>query len=259
MTNVIDQGGARPPVPARHPVVRSAHGDDRIDDYAWLRNRDDPAVTAHLEAENAWTETALAHVGSLRERLYTEMVGRVQETDTGAPVPHGPYVYYERTVEGSQYAVHCRRPSGGGDEQILLDENVVAGEHGYFHLGDAEVSPDHTTSRVQRRLQRGRALHAAPAHPRHRRRSLRCARGCLVLGCMVERLEICVLHASRRRDASVADMAAPGWRTERHRRARPPGGRRTLLRLGRAHAEWCVHPHLAEQSDHQRGASGPLG
>jgi oligopeptidase B len=145
MTYVIDQEDARPPAPARHPVVRSAHGDDRTDDYAWLRNKDDPSVIAHLEAENAWTETALAHVGSLRERLYTEMVGRVQETDTGAPVPHGPYVYYTRTVEGSQYAVHCRRPSGGGDEQILLDENVVAGDHGYFHLGDAEVSPDHAT------------------------------------------------------------------------------------------------------------------
>jgi oligopeptidase B len=145
MTNVTDQGGPRPPVADRRPIVRSAHGDDRVDDYAWLRNRDDPAVIAHLEAENAWTETALAHVGDLRERLYTEMVGRVQETDTGAPVPHGPYVYYTRTVEGAQYAVHCRRPSGGGDEQILLDENVVAGDHGYFHLGDAEVSPDHGT------------------------------------------------------------------------------------------------------------------
>jgi oligopeptidase B len=145
MTNVTDQGGPRPPVADRRPIVRSAHGDDRVDDYAWLRNRDDPAVIAHLEAENAWTETALAHVGALRERLYTEMVGRVQETDTGAPVPHGPYVYYTRTVEGAQYAVHCRRPSGGGDEQILLDENVVAGDHGYFHLGDAEVSPDHGT------------------------------------------------------------------------------------------------------------------
>jgi oligopeptidase B len=145
MTNVMDQEGSRPPVPARHPVVRAAHGDDRIDEYAWLRNRDDPAVIAHLEAENAWTESALAHVGALRERLYTEMVGRVQQTDTGAPVRHGPYVYYTRTVEGSQYAVHCRHPRDGGEEQLLLDENVAACDRGYFHLGDAEVSPDHVT------------------------------------------------------------------------------------------------------------------
>lgn len=143
MTNVIDQEGSRAPVPARHPVVRSAHGEDRVDEYAWLRNRDDPAVIAYLEAENAWTETALAHTASLRERLYEEMVGRVQQTDVGAPVRHGPYTYYTRTVERSQYAVHCRRPREGGDEQVLLDENVLAGDHGYFHLGDAEVSPDH--------------------------------------------------------------------------------------------------------------------
>jgi oligopeptidase B len=143
MANVIDPGNHRPPTPARHPIVRSAHGDERIDDYAWLRDRDDPAVIAHLEAENAWTESTLAHVGLLRERLYTEMVSRVQQTDVGAPVRHGPYVYYARTVDGSQYAVHCRRPSDGGDEKILLDENVVAGDHGYFHLGDAEVSPNH--------------------------------------------------------------------------------------------------------------------
>ncbi len=187
MTNVIDQEGARPPVPARHPVVRSAHGDDRIDDYAWLRNRDDPAVIAHLEAENAWTETALAHIGSLRERLYAEMVGRVQETDIGAPVPHGPYVVLHANLEGSQYAVHCRRSNDGGDEQILLDENAVAGERGYFHLGDAEVSPDHATLAYTRRLHRGRALHAAPAQPRYRSRPSRRARGCLVLACMVER------------------------------------------------------------------------
>lgn len=143
MTNANGQEGRRPPVPARHPVARSAHGDERIDDYAWLRNRDDPAVIAHLEAENAWTEAALSHVAPLRERLYAEMVGRVQQTDVGPPVRHGPYVYYRRTVDGSQYPVHCRRLRDSGDEQVLLDENVVAGKSGYFHLGDAEVSPDH--------------------------------------------------------------------------------------------------------------------
>jgi oligopeptidase B len=143
MTNVSDQGSDRPPTPARHPLVRSAHGDDRIDEYAWLRDREDPAVIAYLEAENAWTESAVAPLGPLRERLYGEMVGRVQQTDVGAPVRHGPYVYYARTVEGSQYRVHCRRQFDGGDEQILLDENVVAGDHAYFHVGDAEISPDH--------------------------------------------------------------------------------------------------------------------
>jgi oligopeptidase B len=132
-----------PPITPRHPVVHRAHGDERSDEYAWLRDRDDPAVIAHLEAENAWTERALEHLGPLRERVYAEIVARVQESDTSAPVRHGPYVYYTRTVEGSQYPLHCRRPLAGGVEELLLDENAVADGHAYFHLGDAEVSPDH--------------------------------------------------------------------------------------------------------------------
>jgi oligopeptidase B len=132
-----------PPIPARHPVVHRANGDERIDDYAWLRDRDDSAVIAHLEAENAWTERSLAHLGPLRERVYAEIVARVQQSDTSAPVRHGPYVYYKLTVEGSQYSIRGRRRLDGGDEQILLDENALADGHAYFHLGDAEVSPDH--------------------------------------------------------------------------------------------------------------------
>src|SRR5580658_8146663 len=133
----------KPPTTARHRIVYRAHGDERIDEYAWLRDADDPAVTAHLEAENAWTEHRLAHLGPLRERVYGEIVARVQQSDTSAPVRHGPHVYYTRTVEGRQYAMHCRRRQGGGIEEILLDENAVADGHAYFQLGDAEVSPDH--------------------------------------------------------------------------------------------------------------------
>ena len=133
-----------PPVAAQRPVVHCIHGDERIDEYAWLRDRDDPAVRAHLEAENAWTNAVLEPTAELRERIYAEMVGRIQETDTGAPVPHGRWRYYARTVEGLQYAIHCRRPrDDDGAEQVLLDENALAAGHDYFHLGDAELSPDH--------------------------------------------------------------------------------------------------------------------
>ena len=136
-------GSTGPPMPARRVVVHRAHGEERIDEYAWLRDRDDPAVIAHLEAENAWTDNVLGHLGPLRERLYSEIVSRVQQTDQSAPVRHGPFVYYTRTIEGRQYPVHCRRRRDGGDEEILLDENRLAEGHSYFSLGDAEVSQDH--------------------------------------------------------------------------------------------------------------------
>ena len=132
-----------PPQAPRRPHVLRNHGDERVDDWYWLRDRDDPEVIAHLEAENAYAEAVLAPVAALRDRIYKEIRGRVQETDETAPVPDGPWTYYSRTVEGSQYVIHCRRPRAGGAEQVLLDENALAAGHDYFSLGGFEVSPDH--------------------------------------------------------------------------------------------------------------------
>jgi oligopeptidase B len=134
-----------PPHAPRRPTVLRLHGDERIDDWYWLRERDDPDTIAYLEAENAYTEAVTAHTAALREQLYEEIRGRIQETDESAPVPDRGHWYYRRTVEGLQYAIHCRR-SGAEDapEQVLLDENELAEGHDYFRLGVLETSPDHS-------------------------------------------------------------------------------------------------------------------
>jgi oligopeptidase B len=148
-----------PPRAPRQPQILTAHGDRRVDDWYWLRDREAPAVS-YLEAENAYTRQVLAPLEGLRERLYTEMRARIQETDVSAPARKGPWWYYSRTVEGLQYAIHCRRPDPGrrlaaGDvmaaaaegrpgEEILLDENVAAAGSEYFALGVFDVSPDHS-------------------------------------------------------------------------------------------------------------------
>jgi oligopeptidase B len=135
---------ASPPRAARRPTVLSLHGDERVDDWYWLRDRDDPDTTAYLEAENAYTEAMTAHTAGLQERLYDEIRRRIQETDESAPVPHGRYWYLRRTVEGLQYPIHCRRlEAHDGPEQVLLDENELAEGHEYFRLGVLTVSPDH--------------------------------------------------------------------------------------------------------------------
>ncbi|HEV7864500.1 MAG TPA: S9 family peptidase, partial [Acidimicrobiia bacterium] len=138
-----------PPVARRVPHVHEAHGDRRPDDYHWLRDRDDPEVTAYLEAENAFADAVMEPLRPLQEKLYAEIVSRIQETDLSVPVPHGPFLYYSRSVEGLQYPIHCRRTAGadntgdGGPEQILIDENVLAEGQEYCALGAFEVSPDH--------------------------------------------------------------------------------------------------------------------
>src|SRR5262245_32620190 len=147
----------RLPVAPRRPTVLRAHGDERVDDYYWLRNRDDPEVIAHLEAENAYTRAAMAHTEALQQQLFEEIKSRVQETDASAPVRKGPYEYFTRTIEGRQYGIHCRRPAGTHGlpdpfaapgappgEEVLLDQNVLAEGHDYFALGGFAVSPDHS-------------------------------------------------------------------------------------------------------------------
>ena len=133
----------QPPIAEKRPVETTLHGEKRRDDYGWLRDKSDPRVIAYLEAENAYTD-ALTHAQApLREKLYAEMLARIQQTDLSVPYRKGGWLYYTRTVEGKQYAIHCRKPpQEGAPEQVMLDLNQLAEGHTFMALGDLEVSPD---------------------------------------------------------------------------------------------------------------------
>ncbi|HET8684849.1 MAG TPA: S9 family peptidase [Micromonosporaceae bacterium] len=145
-----------PPVAKRVPTERVHHGDTVLDDYAWLRAKDDPDTIAYLKAENAYTEAATGHLGRLREALFDEIRQRTQETDLSVPARKGGYWYYTRTVEGKQYGIRCRRAVREGEvdppatadggpldgEEVLLDGNQLAEGHEFFSLGTFDVSPD---------------------------------------------------------------------------------------------------------------------
>ena len=134
---------ARPPVAAPRPRVLEAHGDRRIDPFYWLRDREDPEVTAYLEAENAYAESVLGESAGLRSKLYEEIRGRVQETDFSAPVFEKGWWNYTRTVEGLDYEIYARRRlSMEAPEEVILDANELAKGHDYFELGYVERSPN---------------------------------------------------------------------------------------------------------------------
>jgi len=116
----------------------------RIDNYYWLREKDNPGVLDYLKAENAYTEAQMACTKELQKKLYDEMVGRIKETDESVPYKKGRYYYYSRTEKGKQYPVHCRKKGSlRAKEEVILDENVLAKGHKFFALGVLEVSPDH--------------------------------------------------------------------------------------------------------------------
>src|SRR5688500_14759017 len=132
-----------PPVADRRSAARTLHNETVADDYGWLRNRDDPAVVAYLEAENAYTTTATAHLEKLRGAIFEEIKSRVQETDLSAPARRGDWWYGRQTEEGSQYPKFVRwagRPDGPGE--VFLDQNELAAGHGFCAIGVLSISPD---------------------------------------------------------------------------------------------------------------------
>jgi oligopeptidase B len=147
---------SQPPIAKRVPSERVHHGDTVVDEYAWLQTKDDPETIAYLEAENAFTEDATAHLSALRETLFDEIKLRTRETDLSVPTRKGGFWYYTRTVEGKQYGIQCRRAVAIGEvdppstedgaalagEEVLLDGNELAEGRKFFALGTFDVSPD---------------------------------------------------------------------------------------------------------------------
>lgn len=128
----------------KKPHVLEIHGDKRVDNYFWMRERDSEPVLEYLRMENERTKEALEPVRELEKNLYWEMRSRIKENDASVPIFDEGYYYYVRFNAGQEYPVHCRKKGSlQADEEIILDENLEAKGHSYFDVGDAQVSHDH--------------------------------------------------------------------------------------------------------------------
>ncbi len=159
-----DDAPTRPPVAAVRRTSTEIHGRVRTDDYEWLREKDNPEVLAHLEAENAWTQARTRHLAGLREQVFGEIRARTKETDLSVPTRNRDHWYYGRSFEGREYGASCRVPVNGPDdwtpprpaedtapdqpaipgEELLLDLDELAEGHEFFSLGGSSISPDGT-------------------------------------------------------------------------------------------------------------------
>ncbi|MCM2447607.1 S9 family peptidase [Rahnella sp. CG8] len=134
-----------PPKAEKRPQTLSVHGDDRVDNYYWLRDDDraDPQVLAYLSAENQYTEQAMQPHQALRETLYGEMVARIAQQDHSVPyVKHG-YRYQTRYEPGNEYALYLRQPAAEHENwSTLIDGNERARDSEFYTLGGLDISPD---------------------------------------------------------------------------------------------------------------------
>ncbi|MBA3577667.1 MAG: S9 family peptidase [Sphingomonas sp.] len=142
--NAFAQTLPAPPVADQRPY--SVKGPkERNDPYYWLRDdtRKDPQMLAYLNAENAYADAVLAETRPLRDKLFTEFVGRIKQDDSSVPARQRGYHYYSRFETGGDYPIIARKQGNlQAAEQVLLDIPVMAKGHGFFSIGEWMVSQD---------------------------------------------------------------------------------------------------------------------
>src|SRR5687767_8168006 len=132
-----------PPVARKQPKTIQIHGDTLVDEYHWLRNKGTPEVEEHLKAEIAYAEAFMQPTRALQQKLYDEMLSRIQQTDTNVPYRERGHFYYSRTEEGKQYPIHARKKGSlDAPEQVILDVNRLAEGKQFMSVGDMKISPD---------------------------------------------------------------------------------------------------------------------
>ncbi|HNO31823.1 MAG TPA: hypothetical protein PKI78_08555, partial [Anaerolineales bacterium] len=133
------------PVAPKRPHELTQHGVTRIDDYYWMRDKDDPETMKYLHAESDYLEETMQHTHPLREALFSEMKGRIQETDATVPEKRGDFFYYERSAAGRQYPIFCRKKGSlESPEEVILDQNELAEGRSFCSISGISVSPDGT-------------------------------------------------------------------------------------------------------------------
>ncbi|MCP4897654.1 MAG: S9 family peptidase [bacterium] len=134
-------GPAQAPRATVKPHTLEIHDHTRVDDYYWLKERENPEVINYLEAENTYTDAVMSHTRALQEELFNEIVGRIKKNDESVPYFDNGYYYYDRFEEGGEYPIYCRREgSMDGDEEIILNANQRADGQPYYAARGLEVS-----------------------------------------------------------------------------------------------------------------------
>ena len=142
-TPIPSSSPVQPPVARRHPVEHVIHNDRRIDNYAWLHEKQNPEVIAYLNAENGYSDAVLHGTEAFQKKLYQEMLAKILQTDLSVPYRLRGYLYFTSTEEGKQYPVHRRRVEAeGSPEELLLDLNALAEGHSFLGLGSFDVNDD---------------------------------------------------------------------------------------------------------------------
>src|SRR5687768_2331679 len=143
---IVAQDDMKPPIAKKVPTVLKIHGYEIVDNYAWLRDRNEqknPAIIEYLTAENQYTDSFMGKHDGFVDKIYKEILGRIKQTDLSVPYKLGDYWYFTKTQEGKQYPTYLRsRAKDGSAAEVLLDQNEMARDFKYFAIGYMTISDD---------------------------------------------------------------------------------------------------------------------
>ena len=130
------------PVAEKIPTELKMHEQVRIDEYYWLRERENQKVIDYLNAENDYTKAMMASTDELQHKLTEETKARIKQTDTSVPYDNRGFTYYTRTEDGSQYTIYCRKTAGddAAQEEVYLDVNQLAEGKDFCSVGGMSIS-----------------------------------------------------------------------------------------------------------------------
>ena len=135
--------GPKPPVAEKIKKDLTVHGQTRIDEYFWLRERENPKVLDYLKSENDYEKAVMKHTEPFQDALYKEIIGRIKQTDLSVPYKDNGYFYYTRFEEGKDYPLYCRKKGKlEAAEEVLLNGPLMAEGKSFFSIGGLSVSPD---------------------------------------------------------------------------------------------------------------------
>lgn len=137
----MNNNNIQSPVAKKIPHEMKLHGDTRVDNYYWMKEREDKAVIDHLNAENSYLDKVMELIKDFQEKLFEEMKARIKEQDESVPYKDGGFYYYSKFIQGGEYPIYARKKGNmNGTEEILLDGNAMAKDQKYFSIGGFEIS-----------------------------------------------------------------------------------------------------------------------
>ena len=121
--------------------ILSAHNDDRIDKYYWLKERENPKVIDYLNKENDYTDFQMKSTKDFQKNLFNELKSRIKEEDESVPYFYNEYYYWKKFEKGFEHPVYLRKSKNNDSkEEILLDVNEMSKAYDFFNIGDYDIS-----------------------------------------------------------------------------------------------------------------------